>query len=130
MRFAGSNSFKDAYSTVMSDVPDYTGLSTVGMDASSAERRNNIQSELQVHGAGLDSMAEIKSAAHQARGIEAGGQAQAAATRASGFSSTIGGIAGGIGKMDFGGGGGGGYDFSSPAWTTGQSKFGNFFRSQ
>ena len=49
--------------------------------------RNNIESELQVHGAGLDSMTQIKTAAHQARGIEAGGQAQAAATRASGFNT-------------------------------------------
>ena len=45
------------------------------MDAASSERQSGIKSELQVHGAGLDSMTQIKSATHQARGIEAGGQA-------------------------------------------------------
>ena len=127
MRFAASSNFSDW----LSAPPDFAGMSALSMDAASSERMSGIQSELKVQSAGLDSMTQIKSAAHKARGIEAGGQAQAAATRASGMSSMIGSIAGGIGSMDFGGGGGGSsYDFSSPTWTNAQSSFGDFYRSQ
>ena len=101
MRFAAGPKIQN----FLSDLPDVAGMSALSMDAASSERQSGIKSELQVHGAGLDSMTQIKTAAHQARGIEAGGQAQAAATRAGGFSSMIGSIAGGIGSMDFGGGG-------------------------
>ena len=90
----------------LSDKPDIVGLGTLGLDAASSERKSNIFSEAKVHGAGLNSMEIVQSAAHRARGIEAGGQAQAAATRASGMSNMIGSIAGGIGSMSFGGGGG------------------------
>ena len=119
MRFAAGPKISD----FLSDVPDMASVATLGMDANSAERMSGIKSELQVHGAGLDSMAKIKSAAHEARGIEASGQAQAAATRASGMSSMIGSIAGGIGSMDFGGGGG-------HKWDSYQDQFSNFYKSQ
>ena len=98
MRFAASSNFSD----FLSAPPDFAGMATLGMNAASSERQSGILSELKVQGAGLDSMTQIKSAAHRARGIEAGGQAQAAATRASGFSSMLGSIAGGIGSIDFG----------------------------
>ena len=110
MRYAGSNAFASAYKNMLQDVPDYTGLSTIGMDAASSERQQDTFSQAQVEGAGLNSMEIVKSAAHLARGIKAGGMAQAAATRASGMSSMIGGIAGGIGSLNFGGG----TDYSAP----------------
>ena len=100
MRFAASSNFSDW----LSAPPDFAGMAALGMDAASSERQSGIRSELKVHGAGLDSMTQIKTAAERARGIEAGGQAAAAATRASGMSSMIGSIAGGIGSMDFSGG--------------------------
>ena len=103
MRFAAGPKIQN----FLSDVPDFGEISALSMNAASAERQSGVRSELQVHGAGLDSMTQIKTAAEQARGIEAGGQAQAAATRAGGFSSMLGSIAGGIGSIDFGGGGGG-----------------------
>lgn len=101
MRFAAGPKMTD----FLSDKPDIVGLGTLGLDAASSERKSNIFSEAKIHGAGLNSMEIVQSAAHQARGIEASGQAQAAATRASGMSNMIGSIAGGIGGMDFGGGG-------------------------
>ena len=112
MRYAGSNAFASAYKNILQDIPDYAGLSTTSLDATSSERQQDTFSQARVEGAGLNSMEIVKSAAHKARGIEAGGQAQAAATRASGMSSMIGSIAGGIGSLDFSGGGGG-----SSGWT-------------
>ena len=107
MRFAASSNFSDW----LSAPPDFAGMAALGMDAASSERQSGIRSELKVHGAGLDSMTQIKTAAERARGIEAGGQAAAAATRASGFSSMLGSIAGGIGSINFSGAGGSTYGY-------------------
>ena len=99
MRFAAGPKM----TSFLTDGPDFAAIGSTGMDAASAERQTDIAAESQIHGAGLESMSMIKQAAHQARGIEAGGQAQAAATRASGMSGMIGSIAGGIGSLDFSG---------------------------
>ena len=97
MRYAGAPSVVN----FLAQGPNYGDVSSMGMDANSAENINSTRSQLKTHAAGLDSMSIVKSAAHEARGIEAGGMAQAAATRASGMSNMIGSIAGGIGSLDF-----------------------------
>ena len=108
MRFAGA----PQVAAFLSDRPDYGAVADLGLRARSKERQTSTAAEARTQMAKLDAMAQVRSAEHQARGIEAGGQAQAAATRASGMSGLFGGIAGGIGSLDFGGGasssGGGG----------------------
>ena len=91
----------------MSERPNFGELGNLGMKARSSERQTNTAAEGFVAQAGLDSMAKIKEAKYQAEAIEAQGAANAAATQAQGLSSMIGGIAGGIGNINFGGGGGG-----------------------
>lgn len=108
MRFAGAN-----IAGFMSERPNFGELGSFGMEARSSERQTNSAAEGLVAQSGLDSMAKIKEAKYQAEGIEAQGAANAAATRAQGMSSMISGIAGGIGKMSFGGGAAtGGYEGS------------------
>ena len=102
MRFAGAN-----IASFMSERPNFGELGNLGMKARSSERQTNTAAEGFVAQAGLDSMAKIKEAKYQAEAIEAQGAANAAATQAQGLSSMIGGIAGGIGNINFGGGGGG-----------------------
>jgi len=53
---------------------------------------------------GLDALGKVKTAEAQAPGIVAGGAAQGGAAQAEGFAGMMNGIAGGIGKMNFGGG--------------------------
>ena len=101
MRFAGA----PQVAAFLSDRPDYGNIADLGLKARSKERQTATVAEARTHMAKLDAMAEVRAAEHRARGIEAGGQAQAAATRANGISGMIGSIAGGIGKLDFGGGG-------------------------
>ena len=99
MRFAGA----PQVAAFLSDRPDYGAVADLGLRARSKERQTATAAEARTHMAKLDAMAEVRAAEHQARGIEAGGQAQAAATRASGMSGMFGSIAGGIGSLDFGG---------------------------
>ena len=100
MRFAGAN-----IASFMSERPNFGELGSLGMEARSSERQTNSAAEGFVAQAGLDSMAKIKEAKYQAEAIEAQGAANAAATQAEGMSSMMSGLAGGIGKMSFGGGG-------------------------
>ena len=109
MRFAGNT---PGISSFLSEGPDYGAVADLSMKARSKEKQTANAMEAQVHSAGLDAMALIKSSKHKAKGIAAGGQAQAAATRASGMSSMLGSIAGGIGSMDFGGGSSSNYEFN------------------
>ena len=102
MRFAGAPQI----ASFLGDSPDYGALAQAGMNAASKERQSATYSRANTHVAGLDAMAQVRAAEHQARGIKAGGQAQASATRATGLSNMIGSIAGGVGNIDFGGGGG------------------------
>jgi len=113
MRFAGA----PQVSAFLSDRPDYGAVADLGLRARSKERQRATAAKARTQMAEIDAMAQVRAAEHQARGIEAGGQAQAAATRASGMSGMLGSIAGGIGKMDFGGGGGSssGFSIGSPS---------------
>ena len=90
-------------SAFFADSPQYGVISDKLMQAKSQQRQAATQAESFVERSGLDSMARIRSAEAQARATAAGAQADASATRAQGMSKMIGSIAGGIGKMDFGG---------------------------
>ena len=107
MRFAGS----PQVSAFLSDRPDYGAVADLGLKARSKERQTATAAEARTHMAKLDAMAEVRAAEHRARGIEAGGQAQAAATRVSGMKGMFDSITGGIGSLDFGGGS------SSSSWS-------------
>ena len=121
MRFAGA----PQVASFLSDRPDYGAVADLGLRARSKERQTATAAEARTHMAKIDAMAQVRAAEHQARGIKAGGQAQAAATRASGMSGMIGSIAGGIGSLDFGGGGGSssGLNIGSPSTFGGGNLF-------
>ena len=101
-RFAGSPQM----ASFMQQGFDAGLVGETGMQAKSQERQYAALAQGEIGAMGLDAMGRIKSAAHQARAIEAQADAQAAATRASGMSSMISSIAGGIGSLNFSGGGG------------------------
>lgn len=116
MRFAGQ---VPNISSFISKGPDYGAVADLGMKANSMERQTLNKAEAAVEAAGLDAMGQVRAAEHQARGIEASGQAQASAARSSGWSSMLGGIAGGIGSLNFGGGGSSSFNMSTPtSWGT------------
>ena len=101
MRFAGSPQIKD----FIADSPRFDQIANTFSDARSDNRSMNHAAEGHVASSGLNAMSKIKQAGHQARGIIAGGEADAAASRAQGMSGMMSGIAGGIGNISFGGGG-------------------------
>ena len=109
-RFAGT-ALTDYVST-----PDSTQVGKVGMEGQSLQRNTATKAEGLVHGAGINSMAQVASAGFQADAIKAQGQAQGQASMASGIGSMVSGIAGGFGSM--GGGGGAKYGFD-PAGSQG-----------
>ena len=110
MRFAGSPQM----ASFMGDSPAYDQISDVGTKMRSQNRQMNHEAEGFVASSGLNSMAKIKAATHNARAIVAGAEADAAATQAQGMSSMIGSIASGFGSMDFSGGGGSSATFTPP----------------
>tara|TARA_B100001559_G_C15915741_1_gene356321 strand:+ start:90 stop:470 length:381 start_codon:yes stop_codon:yes gene_type:complete len=97
-RFAGT-ALTDYFST-----PDFTQVGKVGMQGQSMQRNAATKAEGLVHGAGINSMAEVAQAGFQADAIKAQGQAQGQASMASGIGSMVSGIAGGFGSMGSGGG--------------------------
>jgi hypothetical protein len=129
MRFAGSN---PQIASFMGSGIDTNLVGESAMNARSQEKMTNTFEQGKIAATGLDALGQIKSAAHQGRAIEAQGDAQAAATRASGMSSMIGSIAGGIGDMSFGGAlpAASGVNFSSPSFTSAQSAFGSFYNNR
>ena len=110
MRFAGGPQM----ARFMGDSPRYDQLSDIHNEARSVNRQMNHEAEGFVASAGLDAMAKVKSATHNARAIVAGAEADAAASQAQGMSGMMSGIAGGIGNISFGGGSTG--SGSSPAF--------------
>lgn len=105
-RFAGT-ALTDYFST-----PDFTQVGKVGMEGQSLQRNTATKAEGLVHGAGINSMAEVAQAGFQADAIKAQGAAQGQASMASGIGSMVSGIAGGFGSMGSGGS------------STGSSKYG------
>ena len=87
------------------NTPDFTAIGGTSMKGQSMQRNAATIAEGLVHGAGINSMAQVAQAGFQAEAIEAQGQAQAQASMASGIGSMVSGIAGGFGSMGSGGGG-------------------------
>ena len=104
-RFAGT-ALTDYFNT-----PDFTTVGKINMQGQSMQRNAATKAEGLVHGAGINSMAEVTQAGFQADAIKAQGEAQAQASMASGIGSMVSGLAGGFGSM--GGGGGGGFSNAS-----------------
>ena len=86
---------------------DYSGVSKASQEGRSLERRAAMSGEAEIANAGVKSMGMIQSAEYKADAIKADGQAQMMGHLASGISSAVSGIAGGIGNMPTGGGSGG-----------------------
>jgi len=98
-RFAGT-ALSDYFST-----PNFTQVGKVGMEGQSLQRNTATKAEGLVHGAGINSMAQVAGAGFKADAIEAQGQAQGQASMMSGLTSGIGSLVGGFGSMGSGGGG-------------------------
>ena len=97
-RFAGT-ALTDYFST-----PDFTQVGRVGMEGQSLQRNSATKAEGLVHGAGINSMAQVAQAGFQADAIKAQGQAAGQSAMASGIGSMVSGIAGGFGAIGSGGG--------------------------
>ena len=98
-RFAGT-ALTDYFNT-----PDFTTVGKTNMQGQSMQRNAATKADGLVHGAGVNSMAQVAQAGFQADAIKAQGQAQGQAAMASGIGSMVSGIAGGFGSMGGGGGG-------------------------
>ena len=118
-RFAGT-ALTDYFNT-----PDFTAIGGTNMKGQSMQRNEATKAEGLVHGAGINSMAQVAQAGFQADAIEAEGAAAGQSAMASGIGSMVSGIAGGFGSM--GSGGGSNYDFSSPTWTNARNEANSFF---
>ena len=97
-RFAGT-ALTDYFNT-----PDFTQVGKVGMQGQSLQRNSATKAEGLVHGAGINSMAQVAGAGFKADAIKAQGQAQGQASMMSGIGSMVSGIAGGFGSMGSGSG--------------------------
>ena len=96
MRFAAQ---QPGIAQFLTSGPDYGGILDLGMQARSKERQTGYKSEANIRVNALDAMAKIKAAKHEAKGIIAGGQAQASATQAQGLSSMFSNIAYGAARF-------------------------------
>ena len=96
MRFAAQ---QPGIAQFLTSGPDYGGISDLGMQARSKERQTGYKAEANIRVNALDAMAKIKAAKHEAKGIIAGGQAQASATQAQGLSSMFSNIAYGAARF-------------------------------
>lgn len=96
-RFAGT-ALTDYFNT-----PNFTQVGKVGMEGQTLQRNTATKAEGLVHGAGINSMAQVASAGFKADAIEAQGQAQGQSAMWEGVGSMASGIAGGFGSMGSGG---------------------------
>ena len=117
-RFAGTE-LANYFST-----PDFTTMGKTNMQGQSMQRNAATKADGLVHGAGINSMAQVAQAGFQAEATKAQGQAQGQASMMSGLASGISGIAGGFGSM---GSGGAKYDFNSPTWSNARTEANSFF---
>ena len=118
-RFAGT-ALTDYFNT-----PDFTTVGKTNMQGQSMQRNAATKADGLVHGAGINSMAQVAQAGFQAEATKAQGQAAGQSAMASGIGSMVSGIAGGFGSM--GSGGGAKYDFNSPTWTNARTEANSFF---
>ena len=98
-RFAGT-ALTDYFNT-----PVFTAIGGTNMKGQSMQRNAATKADGLVHGAGINSMAQVAGAGFKADAIKAQGQAQGQASMMSGIGSMVSGIAGGFGSMGSGGGG-------------------------
>lgn len=91
-RFAGT-ALTDYFST-----PDFTQIGKAGIMGQSLQRNSATKAEGLVHGAGINSMAQVASAGFQADATRAQGQAQGQSSMFQGLGSMFGGIASGFGN--------------------------------
>jgi hypothetical protein len=92
-RFAGT-ALTDYFNT-----PDFTAIGGTNMKGQSMQRNEATKAEGLVHGAGINSMAQVAQAGFQADAIKAEGAAAGQSAVASGIGSMVSGIAGGFGAM-------------------------------
>ena len=97
-RFAGT-ALTDYFNT-----PDFTAIGGTNMKGQSMQRNEATKAEGLVHGAGINSMAQVAQAGFQADAIKAEGAAAGQAAMASGIGNMVSGIAGGFGAMGSGSG--------------------------
>ena len=97
-RFAGTE-LSNYFST-----PDFTAIGGTNMKGQSMQRNAATKAEGLVHGAGINSMAQVAQAGFQADAIKAEGAAAGQAAMASGIGNMVSGIAGGFGAMGSGSG--------------------------
>ena len=97
-RFAGT-ALTDYFNT-----PDFTAIGGTNMKGQSMQRNAATKAEGLVHGAGINSMAQVAGAGFKADAIKAQGQAQGQSSMMSGIGSMVSGIAGGFGAMGSGSG--------------------------
>ena len=119
-RFAGT-ALTDYFNT-----PDFTAIGGTTMKGQSMQRNEATKAEGLVHGAGINSMAQVAQAGFQADAIKAEGAAAGQAAMASGIGNMVSGIAGGFGASGSGGSSYGGYG-STGINTPG--KYGSFDKS-
>jgi len=91
-RFAGT-ALTDYFNT-----PDFTTVGKTNMQGQSLQRNSATKAEGLVHGAGINSMAQVAQAGFQADAIKAEGAAAGQSAMASGIGSMVSGIAGGFGS--------------------------------
>ena len=118
-RFAGT-ALTDYFNT-----PDFTAIGGTNMEGQSLQRNTATKAEGLVHGAGINSMAEVAKAGFQAEAIKAQGAAQGQASMASGIGNMVSGIAGGFGSMGSGSSGASKYGFD-PVGSQGGGPGGRF----
>jgi len=106
-RFAGT-ALTDYFNT-----PDFTTVGKTNMKGQSMQRNAATKADGLVHGAGINSMAEVAQAGFQAEAIKAQGQAAGQSAMASGIGSMVSGIAGGFGSMGSGSSGAATTDYSN-----------------
>lgn len=97
-RFAGT-ALTDYFST-----PDFTQIGGTNMKGQSLQRSTATKAEGLVHGAGINSMAQVASAGFKADAIVAGAEAQGQTAMVNGVGNMVKGIAGGFGARGSGGG--------------------------
>lgn len=115
MRFASENPSVASY---MTSSPSYGDVGMAFQNSRGQLKAAAHEAEGYTQSMGLDALGKVKSAEAQAPGIIAGGAARGGAAQAQGMAGMFSGIAGGIGKLDFGGGGGGSFAYD-PAGSQG-----------
>ncbi|MBL6857028.1 MAG: tail fiber domain-containing protein [Rhodobacteraceae bacterium] len=90
---AGVVDIGNAFATARSKAPRWDELSTMAMQANSAEKQAGMAAESQVTGAGIQALGQTQGMALQAKAAIKAADKQASAQKSSGIMSAVGGIA-------------------------------------